>query len=261
MDRETHATLKKFAGDYMRIDKELVATQNRIEKFEQMGWPTELDELSESYIERLDKFKDSKGRKLENIITSDDSIFAGWIDNTRGLGGKSVGLITGLIPYHANMKSVSATWKYLGLIVNDGVAPTPSDNVSLGFDPDLKAKAIHRVGKFAGVMSKGPYRDVYDDRREQTMESHPPMFDEDGNRTDPDCDGCDKAMGKTEQSREEHDYDRERETVAYDCGNVTKNREGAHWSDGHRHADAMRVVTKDIFRDWYRVANNQEAKY
>lgn len=261
MDRDTYTSLAKVAGDYKRIDKELVATKNRVEAFEEMGWPNELDLMSQDYIEKLDDFKDSKGKEIESLM--EGTVFSEWIEETTGLGARSIGLVTGLLPYYEDMKSVSATWKYLGLHVGgDGNSIQRQGSSNLGFDPMLRGFALHRVGKFTAVMcSSGEYRSCYDKRKEYTMKTHPPMFDDNDERFDPGCEGCDKAIKKTEKKRNEKNYQRERQAPSVDCGNVMDNAEGSHWTDGHRHADALRVATKAIFRDWWRVGRGQEPKY
>lgn len=260
MEKERHVSLSKVAGDYMRIDKELTATKNRIEKFEEMGWPNELDIMSQDYIDELENFKDSKGKEIESLMN--DTVFSGWVKETKGLGARSIGLATGLLPYHEDMKSVSATWKYLGLHVgSDGNSIQRNGSNNLGFDPSLRAVALHRVGKFTAVMCKdGQYRKCYDQRKEKTQNTHPPMYNGSG-LTDSDCEGCQKAEKKTEKKREGKNYERKRKAPSVDCGNVLNNKEGSHWTDGHRHADALRVATKAIFRDWWRVGRGQEPKY
>lgn len=255
MDEETHLLLAKRAGDFKRIDKMLRATENRIRQFEDMGWPPVLDaetkvrELSADLESILDALSDEIAGIME------ETEFAPWIEEASGIGLHGVGLVTGLLPRPQTIDNVRSTWALLGLHVGeDGRAPRRKRGEWSGFDPLARAYALYRTA--IAAWKQGDYRHVYVERREHTLETHPPMFEEDDPSNDlahPECLTCIEAVEKTKTERDEHEYDRARQAPRYDCSNLG----GVHWTRGHRHKDAIRVTTKEIFKDWWRVAHGQ----
>ena len=202
--------------------------------------------------EGIDKLKPIRRKllgELETIVAG--SPLGEWISETHGLG-KGLILLLGICPPLTEFDTVSAVWKYAGLHVSDGSAVRGQRGQRLGFDPVRRAYAIKRV---ADPIMKvgGPYREVYDDRRAHTLGTHPPMLDEDGELAHPGCEHCAEAMAKTKRHREGREYTRRRSAPSFDCSNLG----GVHWTDGHRHADALRVTAKAVLRDAYRVVRGQ----
>lgn len=244
--------LHKAAVDFRRADRDLRSNENKRRAYEDMGWPSAMEVANDAYIEALAKWRtDLKGVMGE--VMAERHEYAEWINAVPGLGFDSMGLVTGLMPYTPeDTYTVSAAWRCAGLHVADGRAPKRQAGTFLGFDVELRAYWLYRVGKVAAEMRSpgdNPYRVTYDERKEHTVETHPPMLGEGEG-----CEYCDLAYSKTRQKREASHQTRERQSVAMDCCNVG----GRHWSDGHRRADALRVATKEIIKDWWRVGNGQE---
>lgn len=258
---EKHLQLSKRVGDFKRIDKELYATQNRIEAFREFGWPDiGLEQQLDDSIGLMKRFKDQIYREIEGMMES--TVFSEWIEDHHGIGHRSVGLVTGLLPFWEDIHSVSATWKLCGLHVNGtNEAIKPQKGQYTGFDLTLRAFALKRVGEPAMRVAEGStyYRTVFDERKERTLETHPPMMNGDG-LANPGCSGCQEALEQTEELRGEKSYQRERKAPSLDCGNVRNNEPGSHWGKGHRFKDNLRVMTKAILRDWWAVGNDGTPK-
>lgn len=173
-DREKH--LKKYAGDAMLADRAAQSLQSRIDSMRERGWPelegsnAELD-VAVDYLQGL---RDAHLDRLADLILETE--FAPWIEGTPGLGAGYVGWLTGqLLRSSYPFPTVSALWSYTGLNVVDGKAPQPGKGVSAGFDPDFRAKIIHRIAVPAGKRrpknETGSYREVWDERRAHTEEN------------------------------------------------------------------------------------------
>jgi hypothetical protein len=178
-----------------------------------------------------------------------------WVERTGGLGSRVYWLL-GLLPPIWEIANPAKIWKLCGLHP-DG-AKRPAKGEFLGYSRRLKSYALIYVGepcmkvarKIDGVtVFSSPFRVLYDNRRTHTEITHPSMLAEGEG-----CEFCDLAYSGTRKERAEHAYERERKTVGKDCA----NRGGVHWKDGHRHADALRYMTKAILRDAWKVAHNQE---
>lgn len=248
MDREWHLSLSHKAGEFRAVDKMLRAVDNRRGAFEGT-WPEAAADLTSAFVKDLESLRRGLYREVGKIMAASD-VFRPWLEHTRGISAKGVGLLTGCLPFPQDMETVSATWKYLGLHVVDGEAPRRKQGEWSGFSSEYRAYALYRVGDPI-IKVGGPYRQVYDDRKAHTLDTHPPMLDEGEG-----CETCDEAYARTRKERAEHEYSRERQAPRYDCANLG----GVHWTKGHRHADALRVTTKEVFVDWWRVAHGQSPR-
>lgn len=177
-----------------------------------------------------------------------------WVRNTHGLG-TGLWLLLGSMPPLDEFKGPAGVWKYSGLHVEGGTAVRPRGGEQLGFAPFRRAYAIKRIAEPV-IKVGGPYRRSYDDRRASTMETHPPMLDANGDLLHPDCESCQKAIEKTASLRQERSFTRERKAPSLDCSALG----GVHWTDGHRHADGLRITAKAVLLDAWRVANGQEPR-
>lgn len=244
-----HIGLRAKATQVKNIEKVIQGLRNQRRSLGEDLPDLALRGLDES-IERLSPIRTSVLSELETIVSG--SRLGAWIDDTHGLG-KGLILLLGICPPITEFDTVSAVWKYCGLSVTpEGKAPRGQKGERLGFDPVRRAYAIKRVAD--PVMKVGgPYREVYDDRRAHTLETHPPMLGADGEPAHPECAHCRKALEKTAEHRKGRDYTRARSAPSFDCSNVG----GVHWTDGHRHADALRVTAKAVLRDAWRVARGQ----
>lgn len=250
--------LRITAKSAENVERVLLATEGQIRAFSRDGfhWPPEAQAWADARLPELRLVRDRQMRALMKLAKG--SPLYEWAQETTGIGPALfflAGLIPPLgpldgdtgewIPFH----SPSALWKYVGLDVRDGKAPKRERGTMAGFNVRLRAYAIARVALPCVKQTASPYRAIYDARKAYTLTTHPPMVDEG-------CEWCDKARGKSATLRAGKQQERERTTVAFDCANVG----GIHWKDGHRHADALRVMAKAILLDAWRVANGMPAK-
>ena len=170
-----------------------------------------------------------------------------WIEETHGLSNALV-LVLGCMPPLNQFYSPRAVWKYTGLDVQNGRAPKSAKGELLGFNRELRAFVIARVAETI-IKVGGPYRTVYDVRKAHTLITHPEMLEE-GEV----CANCDMAWARTREIRAEHEFERERKAPSIDCAGVG----GVHWTKGHRHADARRLIAKAVLRDAWCVANGRD---
>jgi hypothetical protein len=141
----------------------------------------------------------------------------GWVKRSKGIGEKQAARLLAVIgdPYwndlHDRPRTVSELWAYCGYAVNSGRAQRRTKGVLSNWNDKAKMRAFLMAQSC--VKSGGPYRDVYDQAREQYAEAvHP------------------------------HDCVR--------CGPAGKPAlEGTPLSAGHQHARALRLVAKAILKD------------
>lgn len=261
MNEQEWLPIREAAKTFWRIDKRTVMIRNGQEAYRELGFPDSLLTVGERYVEELEKHRKRLRRSLGKMLRGTD--LEPWVSAHRNVGESSIALGTGLMPFPPEqIHSPGAANKCAGLHVVNGEAPKRKrgEFKAMG-DPELKAVWLERVAAPAiRVQERSTYyRTVYDDRRERTLETHPPMLDDDDRLTNPDCEGCREAIRRTEEHRDEHDYRRDRQAPSMDCGNVRSNTEGSHWTAGHRHRDALRVTAKAILRGWWRASNGMKA--
>lgn len=139
-----------------------------------------------------------------------------WVKAQKGIGDKQAARLLGVIsdPYwhsaEERPRTVSELWAYCGL--------KPFQRRQKGQQANWSDDAKKRVWLIATSCLKagGPYRDVYDRRRELTAE-------------------------------------REHTVECVRCGPSGKPAQpGTPWSAGHQHADALRITSKRILQDMWR---------
>lgn len=144
-----------------------------------------------------------------------------WVKAQRGLGDKTTARLLGIIgdPYWQTAedrpRTVSELWAYCGL--------APGQKRRKGQQANWSDDAKKRAWLLATscVKAGGPYREVYDNRREQTA-------------------------------------GRVHETECVRCGPSGKPAQpGSEWSKGHQHADALRITSKEILKDLWRESKHQ----
>lgn len=269
MDAHTWSALQVEASKVSALEKLRLATELRIWQYRNRGFP---DALVAPLVSALDEVqRGERALKKECAKIANGTAEAEWFDAVPGFGS-AVWYVLGALPIQpGEYDTVSGLWKTFGLHVHDGSAVKRRRGESgphQRFRQELRAWALYRLGephlKLRGGEDKNgrsrprsPYRDTYDERRERTNETHPPMLDESGDLLHPECEHCLAAVAWTEEHRKGSHQQRERKTVGKDCANVG----GTHWTDGHRHADALRVMTKAILRDIWRVWNERDPKY
>lgn len=173
-----------------------------------------------------------------------------FVDAAKGLGSATL-LLLGALPPLEDMHSVRACYKYCGLHCDeDGLGVRKRKNSFGGYSTKAQSVLLERI---AGTIVKvgGPYRDVYDGRREYTATVvHPLMVDEG-------CPHCDESRGESARRRKESKQTRERQAVALDCSHFG----GPHWTAGHQHKDAKRFVAKAVIKDLWNVVHGREPTY
>lgn len=136
---------------------------------------------------------------------------APWAKDYRGVGEKSIARLVAIVGDPAERPNVAKLWAYCG-------HGNPARKRAKGMTQEELFKlgnprAKKQVWLIATSLLKAGNRDVYDTRREQTK-------------------------------------DRVHERVCVRCGpSGSPALPGSPWSDGHKHADALRVLGKSFLRD------------
>lgn len=151
-----------------------------------------------------------------------------WVKAQRGIGDKQAARLLGVIgdPYwhtaEGRPRTVSELWAYCGLhtLPVGGDGPNVAARRRRGAQANWSDDAKKRVWLIATscVKAGGPYRVVYDERKTRTADRVHAV----------DCIRCGPS-GKPALA-------------------------GSAWSDGHKHADALRIMSKAILRDLWREA-------
>lgn len=239
-----HLILRAKVLQYQQIERMLVSLGHQRRSLAE-DFPAIILVTIDEALERLKPLRNPIKSEIRKIVKG--SVLDDWIRGTHGLK-HGLWLLLGSMPPVTEFKGPASIWKYVGLDVRGGAAPRPKDGERLGFAPYRRAYAIKRVADPI-VKVGGPYRAVYDARRERTLLSHPPMCDAEGDLMFPECETCREALRMTREHREEKSYTRERKAPSFDCSAAG----GIHWTDGHRHADALRVTAKAVLKDAWRV--------
>lgn len=243
MNAQEHAALRTLAMQVVNVERVVLALEGQIRAFRADGWPAPAFAWSEERIPELRTVLGQLKRQL--TAAAKGTVIGGWVAETKGLG-PAVLLVLGQMPPLSEFASVGKVWRYVGLDPVDGRTRRRTAGQRLGFNGRLRAHALFRIGEPVVKVPGSVYRPVYDARKARTLEAHPPMLELGAG-----CPGCDAALQASAAQRAEREYSRERKAVARDCSHFG----GIHWSDGHRHADALRVLAKAVLRDAWRVSN------
>lgn len=240
-----HDSLRLHAMQARLLERMATSAQLQRGRLVKEGFPPLLVADVDEAIKSLKRPVRIAKRKLGLIIKG--SPLGDWISDTRGLSD-AMALVLGCMPPLTDFRGPRSVWKYAGLDVReDGRSPRRKRGELAGFNPELRAFLIVRVGDPI-IKVRGPYRAIYDRRKAATLITHPDML-KDGEG----CDYCDLAWSKTKEMRAKRDLERERTTVAVDCSGVG----GVHWTAGHRHSDARRVMVKEVLVDAWRIAHGK----
>ncbi len=240
-----HITLRTLAKQAENVERVVISLENQIARFTEDGWPAVALAWSSEQVPALRKVRSQLMQELQRTMSG--TPLGEWQVSTVGIGS-AIFFLLGLMPPLEEFRQPAAVWKYVGLHVSGGHAIRRRAGVNPGFNTRLRAYAIKRVADPCMKHRASPYRPVYDSRRERSVETHPPMLPQGHG-----CDFCDLAYAKTASFRAEKNLGRERTAVGFDCSAAG----GIHWSDGHRHADALRVTAKAILLDAWKVARGK----
>jgi hypothetical protein len=239
-----HATLRTIAKQAENVERVVIAIENQVRAFTADGWPEAAFVWTEQQVPELRRIRARLMEQLAGVM--EGTAIDVWVRKTRGLG-PAVFFLLGLMPPLEDFPTVSGVWKYVGLHVSAGAAVRQRKGQKLGFSSRRRAYALMRIGEPC-IKARSPYREIYDRRKERTAVTHPDMLKEDAG-----CEHCDLAYSRTKAQRAERKLERERTGVAIDCANLG----GVHWSPKHRHLDALRVMTKAVLRDAFRISRGQ----
>lgn len=240
--------LAALARRIRQVERSRIGATLQFGAFQRAGLAEELLNLTPRYIDELERVEASLKRQLPKAALAGDmepwlAAVVSHTKETLGLG-PTILYVAGMIPPLSDFATPPKLWRYLGLHVSEGHAVHAARGEMVGFSLELRAFALQRIADPI-VKQGGPYREVYDARKLHTLTTHPPMTE--------DCPSCMLALKKTAEHRDSKKYTRVRKAPSQDCANVG----GIHWTDGHRHRDAMRVVAKQVWRDVWRVAHGK----
>lgn len=217
------------------LESQRIAMENRYRSLTQSGvsengneWGFGLDERNPqvatmgALVDQAREMEKQAVKNLEKLMRQHP--LGPWVKAQRGLGDKTTARLLGIIgdPYwhtaENRPRTVSELWAYCGL--------RPGQKRRKGVQANWSDEAKKRAWLLATscVKSGGPYREVYDKRREHTEER----------LHDTECVRCGPA-GKPAQP-------------------------GSPWSKGHQHADALRITSKEILKDLWKQARNRHNK-
>lgn len=213
------------------LESQRIAMENRYRSLTQSGvsengneWGFGLDERNPqvatmgALVDQAREMEKQAVKNLEKLMRQHP--LGPWVKAQRGLGDKTTARLLGIIgdPYwhtaENRPRTVSELWAYCGL--------RPGQKRRKGVQANWSDEAKKRAWLLATscVKSGGPYREVYDKRRDHTGER----------LHDTECVRCGPA-GKPAQP-------------------------GSSWSKGHQHADALRITSKEILKDLWKQARN-----
>lgn len=213
------------------LESQRIAMENRYRSLTQSGvsengneWGFGLDERNPqvatmgALVDQAREMEKQAVKNLEKLMRQHP--LGPWVKAQRGLGDKTTARLLGIIgdPYwhtaENRPRTVSELWAYCGL--------RPGQKRRKGVQANWSDEAKKRAWLLATscVKSGGPYREVYDKRRDHTEER----------LHDTECVRCGPA-GKPAQP-------------------------GSSWSKGHQHADALRITSKEILKDLWKQARN-----
>ena len=209
------------------LESQRIAMENRYRSLTQSGvsengneWGFGLDERNPqvatmgALVDQAREMEKQAVKNLEKLMRQHP--LGPWVKAQRGLGDKTTARLLGIIgdPYwhtaENRPRTVSELWAYCGL--------RPGQKRRKGVQANWSDEAKKRAWLLATscVKAGGPYREVYDQRREHTEE-------------------------------------RLHDTECVRCGPSGKPAQpGTPWSKGHQHADALRITSKEILKDLWR---------
>ena len=234
MQEQVYDTLRAKAKQVVLLERMATSVTLQTDKLEEMGVPEIVMAATLPGKDHLKKATRLAKKEVGSLLHGE--AVDDFIQETPGLSQAAI-LFLGLVPPLTDFPNPAKLWKWCGLHVQNGKAPSRVKGEKTKWSPFLKAFTVMRLGKGATTVKECPYRDVYLRRRERTRETHPVMLEKGAG-----CPTCDKA----------HDHPKNP-----DCARFG----GPHWSLGHQYVDALRVTAKAIVLDLWRIENGQEPRY
>jgi hypothetical protein len=166
----------------------------------------------------------------------------GWIKSQKGVGEKQAARLVTAIgdPYWNTLfdrpRTVQELWAYCGLHVHDGQAVKRKKGQQLNWSTEAKTRAYLIAESSVKILKSTCKTD-------------------DGIKHIENCD-CGE-LRKVYDARKAHTVERVHIAPCVRCGPSGKPAPaGSKWSDGHRHADALRVVSKELLRGLWVASKN-----
>lgn len=215
---------------YRLPDRAATSLVNQAKAFERSGVVSPevalLKEQAETLRERRGKYKSEAAAICEGTAV------AAYVEALNGLGDFTF-VMLGQASTRISLREFynpSCLHKHYGLHPKEERNCPP---IRTSYATNRLVEPVIRLGEGGGAL-----RQVYDDRKAHTLDTHPPMLEEGEG-----CEDCDRA------------YEKRRATGknGWDCDNVG----GVHWKDAHRHQDAIRYTSKKILTDLWRVEHDQ----
>lgn len=156
---EKLAVLKQLVAMYYGIQKVRVAMGNRVTSIVKEYGQTE---YTQKLVEVYDVSEEIEKTVLKHIkpILKEFPIYTKWLKYVKGVGDVlAAGLIAG-IKTPARFSNISKLWKYCGMHVVDGEAPTRRKGAKVDWNPFMKTLCWKLGESF--VKTKGYYRQAYE---------------------------------------------------------------------------------------------------
>lgn len=218
-----------------------IATTNRIHQLNHYGLPTQRaeairDELAT--VERHATLELEKAMKRHPL--------GPWVLAQKGVGLKTAGRLLAILGNPADRPNPAKLWAYCGYHVIDGAAPRRRKGEQANWNTN--AKTLCYLIAEANIKNRSSaYRHVYDTARLKHADAvHTIDCPQCGI-----CDGCGKAPGKNKQTH--------LEDTGCDDRRIRKAAAGDPLKDSHKHARAMRAVSKQFLLDLWKEARRIQA--
>ena len=218
-----------------------IATTNRIHQLNHYGLPTQRaeairDELAT--VERHATLELEKAMKRHPL--------GPWVLAQKGVGLKTAGRLLAILGNPADRPNPAKLWAYCGYHVIDGAAPRRRKGEQANWNTN--AKTLCYLIAEANIKNRSSaYRHVYDAARLKHADAvHTIDCPQCGI-----CDGCGKAPGKNKQTH--------LEDTGCDDRRIRKAAAGDPLKDSHKHARAMRAVSKQFLLDLWKEARRIQA--
>lgn len=170
MTPELYMGLRTLAKQVEILERFALGLENQKRSFLQDGWvPASLPAITAAG-DALSGERDRLVRQMWKMAKGTE--LRAFAEATKGLG-PAVILFAASAPPLDGFRTVSSLWRYCGLNVHEGAAPKPKRGQKLGYSPRLQAYAIIRLADPCIKCTAGPFRSVYDARREHTEATHP----------------------------------------------------------------------------------------
>lgn len=207
------------------LERTRIANENRLRQMTRTGEDKDGEERgfgldqSNPHVARLTLIVEQMGQMEHQAVLNlqramREHPLGPWVKAQRGIGEKQAARLLAAIgdPYwntlHDRPRTVSELWAYCGMDVRSGQGPRRRKGQTCNWSQDARMRV--RMISESIVKAGGPYREVYDTRKDAT----------EGRVHVAECPQC-----------------------------VGSSKPGDPWRDGHRHADALRVVSKTILKD------------